>query len=199
MNSLLKLSNLVDALNERIGRATIWCILIAVLISAGNAVVRKAFNTSSNAFLEIQWYLFSAVFLICAGYTLLHNEHVRIDVISGRLSGRARAWIDVFGFVAFLLPMAAMMIWLALPWAMRSIESQEMSSNAGGLILWPVKLLMPIGFALLSLQGISELIKRIAFLRGVIPDPTEKHHVPSAEEMLIEELRKREEEEKNNA
>jgi TRAP-type mannitol/chloroaromatic compound transport system permease small subunit len=180
MNALLKLSGLIDALNERIGKAVYWCILIAVLISATNAVVRKAFNMSSNAFLEIQWWLFSAVFLLCAAYTLLHNEHVRIDVVTARFSKRTQTWLDVFGFLVFLLPMTLMMVWLSGPWAFRSYVSQEMSSNAGGLIYWPV-----------TLQGISELIKRLAFLQGLIPDPTEKHKFPAAEEQLIEELRAR--------
>lgn len=198
MNALLKLSGLIDAMNERIGKVVYWCILIAVLISATNAVVRKLFNMSSNAFLEIQWWLFSAVFLLCAAYTLLHNEHVRIDVVTGRFSKRTQIWLDVFGFVVFLLPMTLMMVWLSGPWAVRSLISQEMSSNAGGLIYWPVKMLMPAGFILLTLQGISELVKRLAFLQGLIPDPTEKHKFPAAEEQLIEELRLRLEQEKAN-
>jgi TRAP-type mannitol/chloroaromatic compound transport system permease small subunit len=177
-------------MNEKIGKGAMWLILVAVLISAVNAVVRKAFNWSSNGLLEIQWYLFSGIFLLGAAYTLLHNEHVRIDVIAGRLSRRTQAWIEVFGTAFFLLPMCGMILWLAMPFAMHSFQSEEMSVNAGGLILWPVKMLLPIGFALLTLQGLSELIKRLAFLMGRIPDPTEKHEFPTAEENLIEEIKK---------
>lgn len=190
MNLLLKLSRLIDVMNEKIGRGAMWLILVAVLISAMNAVVRKAFNWSSNGLLEIQWYLFSGIFLFGAAYTLLHNEHVRIDVITGRFSRRTQAWIEVFGTIFFLLPMCAMILWLAVPFALHSYQSEEMSVNAGGLILWPVKMLLPIGFALLTLQGVSELIKRLAFLMGLIPDPTEKHEFPTAEENLIEEIKK---------
>jgi TRAP-type mannitol/chloroaromatic compound transport system permease small subunit len=177
-------------MNEKIGRGAMWLILVAVLISAINAVVRKAFNWSSNGLLEIQWYLFSGIFLFGAAYTLLHNEHVRIDVVAGRFSRRTQAWIEVFGTVFFLLPMCVMILWLAIPFAMHSFQSEEMSVNAGGLILWPVKMLLPIGFALLTLQGLSELIKRLAFLMGLTPDPTEKHEFPTAEENLIEEIKK---------
>lgn len=191
MNFLLKISNLIDALNERVGRMIIWLVLAAVLISAVNAVVRKLFNVSSNAFLEMQWYLFSCVFLLGAAYALLHNEHVRIDLLVGRLSKRAHMWVDIFGTTFFLLPMAALILWMSVPFALSSFESQEMSSNAGGLIVWPAKFLIPIGFALLILQGLSEIIKRFAFLQGLIPDPTEKHKAPTAEEELIEELRRK--------
>jgi TRAP-type mannitol/chloroaromatic compound transport system permease small subunit len=187
---LLRLSGLIDALNERVGRLSYWLILVMVLISAGNAGVRYAFNRSSNAWLEIQWYLFSAVFLFCAGYTLLHNQHVRIDVISGRMSKRARAWIDVLGTLFFLLPMAIAIMWMAWPVFVDAYQHNEVSTNAGGLIVWPARLMLPVGFLLLILQGISELIKRIAFLRGLIPDPTDKHEGPSLEEQLAEALRK---------
>jgi TRAP-type mannitol/chloroaromatic compound transport system permease small subunit len=190
---LLSLSRLIDALNERIGRGIYWLILVAVLVSAGNAVVRYAFNRSSNAWLEIQWYLFSAVFLFCAGYTLLHNQHVRIDVISGHLSKRAQAWIDVVGTILFLLPMAATIMWLSWPVFIDAYKSNEISTNAGGLTVWPARLMVPIGFLLLVLQGLSELIKRIAYLRGLIPDPTDKDEGPSPEELLAEELRKQRE------
>ncbi|MBI2306831.1 MAG: TRAP transporter small permease subunit [Rhodocyclales bacterium] len=190
MNVLLSLSRLIDAMNDKLGRGAMWLILAAVLISTLNAVVRKAFNYSSNAFLEIQWYLFAGVFLFGAAYTLLHNEHVRIDVVAGRFSKRTQTWIEVFGTLFFLLPMCFMILWLSLPFALHSMQSGEMSVNAGGLILWPVKMLLPIGFALLTLQGFSELIKRIAFLMGLIPDPTEKHELPTAEENLIEEIKK---------
>jgi TRAP-type mannitol/chloroaromatic compound transport system permease small subunit len=173
-----------------------WLLLIAVLISTVNAIVRKAFNWSSNGLLEIQWYLFAGAFLLGASYTLLHNEHVRIDVVSGKFSKRTQTWIEVVGTLFFLLPMCAMVLWTSTPWFINSMNSQEMSVNAGGLILWPVKALVPIGFTLLTLQGLSELVKRLAFLQGLIPDPTEKHEFPTAEENLIEELKKRQEGEK---
>jgi TRAP-type mannitol/chloroaromatic compound transport system permease small subunit len=184
------LSGYIDALNERIGHLSYWLILVAVLVSAGNAVVRYVFDTSSNAWLELQWYLFSAVFLFCAGYALLHNQHVRIDVIAGRMSRRTRAWIDVLGTLFFLLPMAIAIMWMSWPVFVQAWELQEMSGNAGGLIVWPARLMIPVGFFLLILQGISELIKRVAFLRGLIPDPIDKYEGPSAEEQLAEALRK---------
>ena len=190
MKPLLRLSGLIDALNERVGRLSYWLILVMVLISAGNATVRYAFDRSSNAWLEIQWYLFSAVFLFCAGYTLLHNQHVRIDVITSHLSRRARAWIDILGTLFFLLPMAIAIMWMSWPVFVDAYVHHEVSTNAGGLIVWPARLMVPIGFFLLVLQGFSELIKRIAFLRGLIPDPTEKDEGPSAEEQLAEALRK---------
>lgn len=190
MKIFLRLSGLIDALNEHVGRLSYWLILVMVLISAGNAAVRYAFNRSSNAWLEIQWYLFSAVFLFCAGYTLLHNQHVRIDVISGRMSRRARAWIDILGALFFLLPMAIAIMWMSWPVFVDAYQRDEVSTNAGGLIVWPGRLMLPVGFFLLILQGISELIKRVAFLRGLIPDPTEKHEGPTLEEQLAEALRK---------
>lgn len=193
MNAFLGLSRLIDAMNERVGRSAMWLLLAAVLISTGNAIVRKAFNWSSNGLLEIQWYLFAGAFLFGAAYTLLHNEHVRIDVVSGKFSKRTQTWIEVFGTMFFLLPFCAMVLWTSIPWAINSINSQEMSVNAGGLIIWPAKILVPIGFTLLTLQGISELVKRLAYLQGIIPDPTEKHAFPTAEENLIEELKKRQE------
>jgi TRAP-type mannitol/chloroaromatic compound transport system permease small subunit len=177
---LLGLSRAIDWINGYIGRQVPWCVLIAVLVSAGNALVRYIFDTSSNAWLEIQWYLFSAVFLLCAGYTLLRNEHVRIDVIAGRLSRRTQAWIDIVGSVFFLLPMAIIIGWLSWPLVADSYLRHEMSGDAGGLLRWPVKILIPIGFTLLTLQGISELIKRIAFLMGLIPDPAEKRPAHAA-------------------
>jgi len=186
----LGVSRAIDSLNEHVGRLTYWLILAAVLISAGNAIVRYTLNMSSNAWLEIQWYLFSFVFLFCAGYTLLHNQHVRIDVISGQLSSRARAWIDIFGTVFFLMPMAIVIMWLSWPVFLDAYRSNEVSTNAGGLTVWPGRLMLPVGFFLLILQGLSELIKRVAFLRGMIPDPTEKDEGPTAEELLAEELRK---------
>ena len=187
---LLKLSQLIDGLTERIGRLTYWLILVAVLVSAGNAVIRYAFNMSSNAWLELQWYLFSAVFLFCAGYALLQNQHVRIDVISGRLSKRVQIGIDILGTVFFLLPMAIAIMWLSWPVFVDAYRHNEVSTNVGGLIIWPARLMVPVGFFLLVLQGLSELIKRIAFLRGLIPDPTEKQEESSPEEQLAEEIRK---------
>ena len=190
MTLLLKLSQWIDGLTERIGRLTYWLILVAVLVSAGNAVIRYAFNISSNAWLELQWYLFSAVFLFCAGYALLHNQHVRIDVISGRMSKRVQIWIDILGTVFFLLPMAITIMWLSWPVFVDAYQHHEVSTNVGGLLIWPARLMVPVGFFLLVLQGLSELIKRIAFLRGLIPDPTEKREELNPEEQLAEEVRK---------
>ena len=167
MSALLKFSHWIDALNERVGRSVSWLVLLMVLLSAGNAISRKGFNLSSNALLEIQWYLFAAVFLLCAGYTLKRNEHVRVDVISGRLSKRAQAWIDIIGGVLFLLPMSAVVVYYSWPYFVDSFVTQEWSSNPQGLIVWPAKALIPAGFALLFLQGIAETIKRIGFLKGM--------------------------------
>ena len=188
MSPLLSLSRLIDRLNERIGHAFYWLILVTVLISAANAVVRKLFNYSSNGLLEIQWYFFSTIFLFLAGYTLLRNDHVRIDVISSRLSKRAQTWIDILGTLFFLFPMAILLMWLSWPVFVEAYERHEISTNAGGLIIWPARLLVPVGFLLLIVQGVSELIKRIAFLRGLIPDPTEKPQEKSLEEQLAEEI-----------
>ncbi len=171
MLNLLKLSGLIDRLNAAVGRWVAWLVLAAVLISAGNAAVRKLLNTSSNAFLEIQWYLFAAVFLLVAGETLRRQAHVRIDVLSSRLSKRTQAWIDIVGGLCFLLPLIVMVISLSWPIVARAYVTGEMSNNAGGLIRWPVLALLPLGFALLGLQGLSELIKRVAWLRGLITDP----------------------------
>jgi TRAP-type mannitol/chloroaromatic compound transport system permease small subunit len=171
MSALLGLSRLIDAVNERIGRAVGWLILVSVIVSAGNATIRYTLDTSSNAWLELQWYLFSAVFLLCAGYTLLRNEHIRIDVVTGRFSARTRAWIDILGAVFFLLPFAVLVLWLSIPFVLESIRINETSNNAGGLIRWPAKILIPLGFLLLTAQGLSELIKRFAFLTGLIPNP----------------------------
>lgn len=171
MTSLLRLSGLIDRLNTAVGRNIYWLVLVMVLVSAGNASVRYLFNTSSNAWLEIQWYLFSAVFLLSAGYTLLRNEHIRIDVVSNRFGKRGQAWIDIIGGLFFLLPMASIILWLSWPIFVDSFVHSEMSSDAGGLIRWPAKILIPLGFLLLVLQGISETIKRIAFLTGDLPDP----------------------------
>jgi len=178
MQTLLRISRAIDALNAKIGQALIWLVLVMALVSAGNAAFRYLFNLSSNAWLELQWYLFSAVFLLCAGYTLLNDEHIRIDVVSSHLSRRAQLWIDIFGTVFFLLPVSIFIMWLSWPVFMNAWTSQEISGNAGGLIRWPVRLLVPLGFFLLSLQGISEFIKRVAYLRGLIPDPGDKQAHP---------------------
>ena len=174
MQTLLRISRAIDALNAKIGQALIWLVLVMALVSAGNAAFRYLFNLSSNAWLELQWYLFSAVFLLCAGYTLLNDEHIRIDVVSSHLSRRTQIWIDIFGTLFFLLPVSIFIMWLSWPVFMNAWTSQETSSNAGGLMRWPVRLLVPLGFFLLSLQGLSELIKRVAFLRRLIPDPGDK-------------------------
>jgi len=181
---LLKLSQLIDWLTERVGKGAFWLVLIMTLISAGNASYRFVFNDSSNGLLEIQWYLFAAVFLLCAPYTLQRNEHVRIDVLSGKLSPRGLAVIDIIGTLFFLLPMVVLVLWLSLPLVAESYKINEYSANAGGLIRWPVKILLPIGFTLLALQGVSELIKRIAFLAGMIDDPNDKKKGPTPEEEL---------------
>jgi TRAP-type mannitol/chloroaromatic compound transport system permease small subunit len=186
VGALLRLSRAIDALNEFVGRWLSWLVLAAVLISAGNAIVRKALNTSSNAFLEIQWYLFAAVFLCAAGYTLLRQEHVKIDVFLGRFSKRTQIKVEIFGLLFFLLPMALVIIYLVWPLVVKGYNTGEMSSNAGGLIRWPVFALVPIGFSLLTLQSLSELIKRIAFLMGLIDDPTQKKQAKTAEEELAE-------------
>jgi TRAP-type mannitol/chloroaromatic compound transport system permease small subunit len=190
MRALLKFSNAVDWLNTQVGKYVIWLILASTIISGVNAAVRKAFNMSSNAFLEIQWYLFAASFLLAAGYTLLNGEHVKIDVISSRLSKRAQIWIDVIGFTFFLTPMCLAILWYGVPFFLRGLYSGEVSSNAGGLIRWPVYAMIPLGFSLLLLQGWSELIKRLAFLQGLIEDPTHKQVEKTAEEELAESIRR---------
>ncbi|MBM3359689.1 MAG: TRAP transporter small permease subunit [Betaproteobacteria bacterium] len=169
MKILLAFSRLIDALNEGAGRFSMWLVLACVLISAANAVARYGFNFSSNAFLEIQWYLYSIVFLCAAGYTLKHNAHVRVDLVSGRLSQRGRAWIDIFGGVFMLLPVCAIILWYGWSAFLESYRVGEVSTDAGGLARWPVKFLVPLAFLLLILQGVSETIKRIAFLRGAAP------------------------------
>jgi len=178
MKALLALSRLIDSINEYVGRTVYWLVLVAVLVSAANATSRYALDRASNAWLELQWYLFAAVFLLCSGYTLLHNEHIRIDVIAGRLSRRTQVWIDIFGTLFFLLPMATYILWLSWPIFMNAWNSNEISASAGGLVRWPARAMVPAGFFLLTLQGVSELIKRVAFLQGLIPDPSEKHEVP---------------------
>ena len=184
MTLLLKLSRLIDWINERVGKAAFWLVLVMTLISAGNASYRFVFHDSSNGLLEIQWYLFAAVFLLCSPYTLQKNEHVRIDVLSGKLSPRGLAVIDIIGTIFFLLPMVVTVLWLSLPLVAESYKINEHSANAGGLLRWPVKILLPISFMLLALQGVSELIKRIAFLAGMIGDPNSKARRTTPEEEL---------------
>jgi TRAP-type mannitol/chloroaromatic compound transport system permease small subunit len=190
MRALLKLSNAVDWLNAQVGKWVIWLILGSTVISAINALVRKIFNASSNAYLEVQWYLFAGAFLLAAGYTLLNGEHVKIDVVSSHLSKRKQIWIDVIGFTFFLMPMCMIILWFGTPFFLQGFRSGEMSSNAGGLVRWPVYALIPLGFGLLMLQGLSELVKRVAFLQGLIPDPTIKKVAKTPEEELAEELRR---------
>jgi TRAP-type mannitol/chloroaromatic compound transport system permease small subunit len=186
MAGLLGLSRIIDRINELIGKSVIWLVLLAVLISAANASIRKAFDISSNAWLELQWYLYGTVFMLAAAYTLLRNEHVRIDILSGRLSKRARDWIDLVCHVLFLMPFCVMMVWLSWPWFIRSFRSGEISTNAGGLIIWPAKFMVLAGFILLTAQGISEIIKRIAVIRGMMEDTQPQHELPPAAEAAIE-------------
>ncbi|KIL99021.1 TRAP dicarboxylate transporter DctQ subunit unknown substrate 6 [Paramagnetospirillum magnetotacticum MS-1] len=183
MKPLLSLSSLIDRINEWVGRTVYWLILVMVIVSSGNATFRYIFSNSSNAWLEVQWYLFATVFLLCAGYTLLRNEHIRIDVICGRLPRRTQIWIDIVGTIVFLFPMAMLILTLSWPMFMKSFTMMEMSSDAGGLIRWPVKLMIPLGFSLLMLQGASELIKKIAILTGDMADPGDHghHHHTSAD------------------
>ncbi|HRD98410.1 MAG TPA: TRAP transporter small permease subunit [Rubrivivax sp.] len=189
MGALLSLSRAIDAMTEFIGRWVSWLVLIAVVISATNAIVRKAFDMSSNAFLEIQWYLFAAIFLLAAGYTMLRQEHVRIDVILGRFSKRTQIKVEAVCIVLFLMPFCWKVVTLVWPLLVNAFVSGEMSSNAGGLIRWPVYALVPVGFTLLAIQGVSELIKRIAYLQGLIDDPTQKKKSKTAEEELAEFVR----------
>ena len=191
MNGLMKLSRAIDWLNVQVGRYAIWIILASTTISAVNAIVRKVFNTSSNAYLEVQWYLFAWSFLIAAGFTLLNREHVRIDVLNSRLPKKAQIWIDILGFAIFLTPLCLVVLYYAVPMTLQQYQTGEMSGNPGGLIRWPVWLALPVGFTLLMLQGWSELIKRVAFLTGHGPDPTLKAGERTAEEELVEVLRER--------
>ncbi|MFA5490133.1 MAG: TRAP transporter small permease subunit [Candidimonas sp.] len=190
MTILLAISRFIDAMNQRIGQLVAWLTLAAVLVSAINATVRKTFNISSNAWLELQWYLFGAMFLLAAGYTFLRNEHVRVDVLSSRLSRRTQVKIDIFGVIFFLFPACVLVFWLSLPFFHESFVLQEQSSNTGGLIRWPAKLLVPVGFALLILAGVSHLIKCIGFLMGRCPDPLARQSSQTAEEALADEIRK---------
>jgi TRAP-type mannitol/chloroaromatic compound transport system permease small subunit len=171
MQGFLGLSRAIDMFNEKVGRALAWLILVAVIVSTVNAVIRKVFNVSSNAWLEAQWYLFGAVFLGCAAYTFLKNEHIRIDIVSSKMSQRYRNTIEIIGHVFFLIPLCLLMIYYGFPFFWASFRIGEMSTNAGGLIQWPAKLMIPVGFTMLLAQAISELIKRLAFMQGLIPDP----------------------------
>ena len=175
MQGLLQLSRGIDWLSERVGRSLIWLVLVAVLISAGNAILRKAFNIGSNAYLEVQWYLFAAIVMLGLAYVLQKNAHVRIDFVSSRLRPRTRVWVDIFGIVFFLFPLCYVLIQLSWPMFMHAYESGEMSPHAGGLIRWPALILIPIGLALFFAQGASELIKRVAFLSGHAPRPFSEH------------------------
>ncbi len=172
MAGLLRLSRLIDRFNETVGKAVGWLILVSIIISAVNAVVRKTMNMSSNAWLEAQWYLFGAAFLLAAAYTLRQNEHIRIDIIYGLWSRRVQHWIDLLGHLFFLMPFVCLMIYYFTPYFLLSFRSGEVSTNAGGLIIWPAKLMLLLGFLLLGIQGVSEIIKKIAIMRGVIEDPT---------------------------
>jgi len=179
MGALLSLSRGIDTVTAAIGRWVYWLVFAAVLVSAGNAIVRKLFDISSNAWLELQWYLFGAVFMLASAYTLQRNEHIRIDIVSNMLPARGRNWIDVIGHVFFLLPLTIVMIWRMAPWVIEGIQSGEISASAGGLTIWPARLILLLGFVLLFFQAISELIKRIAVMRGLIPDPharQDAHH-----------------------
>lgn len=188
MHMLLALAKLIDALTRRVGQAVTWLILVAVLVSATNATVRKVFNVSSNAWLELQWYLFGAIFMLAAGYTLLKNEHVRVDVLASRFSRRTQLWLEIFGVVFFLFPACALIMWLGWPFFMDAFVRMEQSGNAGGLIRWPAKLMIPVGFALLLLAGLSHLIKCVGALMGIAPDPRDVTQGKSAEEELAEEI-----------
>lgn len=180
MGGMLALSRAIDRVNELIGKSVSWLILIAVLVSATNAIIRKTLNTSSNAWLELQWYLYGAAFLLAAAYTLRQNEHIRIDIVYGAFSRRVQHWIDLLGHFLFLMPFVLVMLYLLFPYVMLSVRSGEVSTNSGGLIIWPAKALILAGFVLLFAQGISEIIKKIAVMRGLIEDPTPftGHHAP---------------------
>ncbi|MDW8123757.1 MAG: TRAP transporter small permease subunit [Geminicoccaceae bacterium] len=171
MERLLRVSALIDSFNQKVGRTVMWLVLVTVVISAANAVVRKALDTSSNAWLEAQWQLFGAVFMLCAAYTLLKNEHIRIDIINNLFPKRVRDWIDLLGHLLFLMPFVILMLVDGWPFFLASWRINEQSMNAGGLPQWPAKLLVPLGFTLLFLQGISEIVKRVAVMRGLVPDP----------------------------
>lgn len=176
MRLLLSFSALIDALNEKIGVVCNWLVLSACVVSAGNAMVRYAYDSSSNAWLEVQWYMFAVIVMFGAAYTLKRNEHVRVDILYMTLSRRGQLWVDILGALVFLLPTCAILAWLSWPFFMQSFNVYEHSSNAGGLLRWPIKLVLPLGFALVALQGLSELIKRVAFLNGYAVDSLEAHY-----------------------
>ncbi|MDZ7823121.1 MAG: TRAP transporter small permease subunit [Ahrensia sp.] len=184
MTALLRLSTVIDATTAFIGRSVSWLILVAVLVSAGNAVIRKVFDTSSNAWLELQWYLYGAVFLLAAAYTLQRNEHVRIDIATSGLSKRTRDWIDLLGHIFLLMPFCLLMLYLSWPYFINSFNNGEISVNAGGLVIWPAKLLILSCFVLLTAQGLSEIIKRWAVIKNIIEDPAAQRELPP----MIEEL-----------
>jgi len=191
MRCLLLFSSWIDRLTIHIGKAVTWLTLIVVLVSAGNAIIRKVFMTSSNAWLELQWYLFGAIFLLAAGYTFLNNEHVRVDVLASKLSRRTQVKIDIFGVLLFMLPACLLVFWLSIPYFVEAWQLNEQSSNTGGLVRWPAKLLIPVGFGLLILSGISHLIQCVGFLRGLCPDPaTRLRGNKTAEEALAEDIRR---------
>lgn len=197
MKLLLSLSGAIDRLNLLVGRIVVWATLVVVLVSAGNAVVRKLFNTSSNAWLELQWYLFGAMFLLAAGYTFLRNEHVRVDVLAQKFSVRTQIKIEIFGILFFLFPACGIIFWLSIPFFYESFVLNELSSNTGGLIRWPAKLLIPVGFGLLLLAGLSHLIKCVGFLAGQCPNPLARQSAKTAEEELAEEIRHQAEQAQN--
>ena len=194
MKGLLSLSALIDRVNEIIGKAMGAAILAAVLISAGNAVIRKAFNMSSNSWLELQWYLFGAAFMLAAAYTLKQNEHIRIDILYGAFSRRTQHWIDLLGHIFFLMPFVLLMSFMLVPYAWRAFQNGDISTNSGGLVIWPARALLALGFLLLSFQGVSEIIKKIAVMRGDIDDPTpfiSSHEMAELEgKSLAQEIRK---------
>jgi TRAP-type mannitol/chloroaromatic compound transport system permease small subunit len=187
MQSLLALSRGIDAITEKLGRALCWLLLAAVVVSTVNAITRKAFNLSSNAYLEAQWYLFAVTFMLGAGYVFLHDQHVRIDVLSSKLKRTTQIKIDVIGIIFFLLPLCVFVVWTSLPSVMTAIQTKEVSASPGGLIRWPLYMLVPVGFSLLAMQSLSELFKRVAFLTGHGPDPHVKPE-KTEEEKLVEEL-----------
>jgi TRAP-type mannitol/chloroaromatic compound transport system permease small subunit len=188
MKPLLTISRWIDGLNTVVGRAVTWLVLVVAVVSAGNAVMRKLFSLGSNAWLELQWYLFGAIFLLAAGYTFLRNEHVRVDVLSQKLPERTQVGIEIFGVLFFLLPAACLVFWLSIPFFWESWITHELSSNTEGLIRWPAKLLIPVGFALLILAGLSHLVKCIGFLRGQCPNPMQVSSGKSDEEALVEDI-----------
>ena len=188
MGALLRLSRLFDMINLWVGKAVSWVILIVVIVSSLNAVFRKAFDMSSNAWLEVQWYMFGMIFLLGAGYTMLKNGHVRVDVLAAKLSERRQIMVDIIGILVFYLPVCLFVLWLSVPMAIESYVHHEVSSNAGGLLRWPVKALIPLGFVLLSLAGVSHLIKCVGFLAGQCPNPTSASQNKSPEELLAEDI-----------